>query len=141
MISWFRSLHNVLLGGEIIRRLNDTPFLRKRLKKTIDDLVFDVVEDRGPCPMAATQKKRDGPSNPIGGDGREQAGGERGVYTFQELQEDDADRVALGDGLRNAEVPDAVGRRLGAQPEVIPQVIPHVLFDGAVAAIAADDGI
>ena len=33
----------------------------------------------------------------IGGDGREQAGDERGVYPFEELQKDDADRVALGE--------------------------------------------
>ena len=31
----------------------------------------------------------------IGGDGREQAGGERSVYAFEELQEDEADRITL----------------------------------------------
>jgi hypothetical protein len=36
-----------VLGGEIIRTLNDTPSLRKM---SIDDLVFDVVEDGGPLP-------------------------------------------------------------------------------------------
>jgi hypothetical protein len=36
-----------VLGGEIIRTLNDTPSLRK---VSIDDLVFDVVEDGGPLP-------------------------------------------------------------------------------------------
>jgi hypothetical protein len=36
-----------VLGGEIIRKLNDTPSLRK---VSIDDLVFDVVEDGGPLP-------------------------------------------------------------------------------------------
>src|SRR5712691_4405581 len=33
-----------VLGGEIIRKLNDTPSLRK---VPIDDLVFEVVEDGG----------------------------------------------------------------------------------------------
>ena len=41
------------------------------------------------------------------------------------------------DGLRDAEVGDVVGRGLGAEP----QVIPDVLFDGAVAAVAADHRI
>ena len=41
------------------------------------------------------------------------------------------------DGFRDTEVPDVVGRGFGTQG----QVIPHVLFDGAVAAIAADDRI
>jgi len=36
-----------ILGGEIIRKLNDTPSLRH---VSIDDLVFDVVEDGGPLP-------------------------------------------------------------------------------------------
>ena len=36
-----------VLGGEIIRRLHDTPSLRR---VAIDDLVFDVVEDGGPLP-------------------------------------------------------------------------------------------
>lgn len=36
-----------LLGGEIIRRLDDTPSLRKT---PIPKLLFDVVEDSGPLP-------------------------------------------------------------------------------------------
>ncbi len=36
-----------VLGGEIIRRLHDTPSLRR---VAIDDLLFDVVEDGGPLP-------------------------------------------------------------------------------------------
>ena len=36
-----------VLGGEIIRKLNYTPSLRK---VPIEDLVFDVVEDGGPLP-------------------------------------------------------------------------------------------
>ena len=38
-----------VLGGEIIRKLNYTPSLRK---VPIEDLVFDVVEDGGPLPHA-----------------------------------------------------------------------------------------
>ena len=41
------------------------------------------------------------------------------------------------DGLRDTEVADVVGRGLGAEQ----QVIADVLFDRAVAAIAADLGI
>jgi hypothetical protein len=36
-----------VLGGEMVRRLNDTPSLRK---VPIDDLLFDVVKDGGPLP-------------------------------------------------------------------------------------------
>jgi hypothetical protein len=43
-----KHVNNVwVLGGEIIRKVNDTPSLRK---VPIDDLVFEVVEDGGPLP-------------------------------------------------------------------------------------------
>ena len=48
-----------------------------------------------------------------------------------------AQRRQVFDGFRDAEVPDVVGRGFGPQG----QVIPHVLFDGPVAAIAADNRI
>ena len=41
------------------------------------------------------------------------------------------------DGFRDTEVSDVVGRGLGAEQ----QVILDVLFNGAVAVVAADDGI
>ena len=43
-----------VLGGEIIRKLNDTPSLRK---VSIDDLVFDVVEDGGPLPYGCDSEE------------------------------------------------------------------------------------
>jgi hypothetical protein len=43
-----------VLGGEIIRKLNDTPSLRKA---SIDDLVFDVVEDGGPLPYGCDSEE------------------------------------------------------------------------------------
>ena len=43
-----------LLGGEIIRKLNDTPSLRK---VPIDDLVFEVVEDGGPLPYGCDSEE------------------------------------------------------------------------------------
>jgi hypothetical protein len=43
-----------VLGGEIIRNLNDTPSLRK---VAIDDLVFDVVEDGGPLPYGCDSEE------------------------------------------------------------------------------------
>ena len=42
-----------VLGGEIIRTLNDTPSLRK---VPIGDLVFEVVEDGGPLPYQPVVK-------------------------------------------------------------------------------------
>jgi len=42
------------LGGEIIRRLNDSPSLRK---VPIGDLVFDVVEDGGPLPYGCDSEE------------------------------------------------------------------------------------
>jgi hypothetical protein len=43
-----------VLGGEIIRKLNDTPSLRN---VSIDDLVFDVVEDGGPLPYGCDSEE------------------------------------------------------------------------------------
>jgi hypothetical protein len=43
-----------VLGGEIIRRLNDSPSLRK---VPIGDLVFDVVEDGGPLPYGCDSEE------------------------------------------------------------------------------------
>ena len=43
-----------VLGGEIIRRLNDTPSLRK---KPADALVFDAVEDGGPLPYGCDSEE------------------------------------------------------------------------------------
>src|SRR5712691_11527100 len=43
-----------VLGGEIIRKLNDTPSLRK---VPIGDLVFDVVEDGGPLPYGCDSEE------------------------------------------------------------------------------------
>src|SRR5712691_6202499 len=43
-----------VLGGEIIRKLNDTPSLRN---VPIDDLVFDVVEDGGPLPYGCDSEE------------------------------------------------------------------------------------
>lgn len=43
-----------VLGGEIIRNLNDTPSLRK---VAVDDLVFDVVEDGGPLPYGCDSEE------------------------------------------------------------------------------------
>ena len=43
-----------VLGGEIIRKLNDTPSLRK---VAIDDLVFEVVEDGGPLPYGCDSEE------------------------------------------------------------------------------------
>ena len=43
-----------VLGGEIIRKLNETPSLRK---VPIDDLVFEVVEDGGPLPYGCDSEE------------------------------------------------------------------------------------
>jgi hypothetical protein len=43
-----------VLGGEIIRKLNDTPSLRN---VPIDDLVFEVVEDGGPLPYGCDSEE------------------------------------------------------------------------------------
>jgi len=43
-----------VLGGEIIRRLHDTPSLRR---VAIDDLLFDVVEDGGPLPYGCDSEE------------------------------------------------------------------------------------
>ena len=43
-----------VLGGEIIRKLNGTPSLRK---VSIADLVFDVVEDGGPLPYGCDSEE------------------------------------------------------------------------------------
>jgi hypothetical protein len=43
-----------VLGGEIIRKLNDTPSLRN---VPIDDLVFDVVQDGGPLPYGCDSEE------------------------------------------------------------------------------------
>ena len=43
-----------VLGGEIIRKLNDTPSLRK---VPINDLVFEVVEDGGPLPYGCDSEE------------------------------------------------------------------------------------
>ena len=43
-----------VLGGEIIRRLNDTPALRD---VPVSDLVFDVVEDGGPLPYGCDSEE------------------------------------------------------------------------------------
>jgi hypothetical protein len=48
-----------------------------------------------------------------------------------------AQRRQMVDGFRDTEVSDVVGRGLGAEQ----QVIADVLFNGAVAVVAADDGI
>jgi len=42
------------LGGELIRRLNDSPSLRK---VPIGDLVFDVVEGGGPLPYGCDSEE------------------------------------------------------------------------------------
>ena len=51
----------------------------------------------------------------IGGDWREQAGGERCVYAFEELQEDEADRVAVGEQAITSRVWDAFDEALRAK--------------------------
>ena len=43
-----------VLGGEIIRKLNDTPSLRN---VPVDDLVFDVVQDGGPLPCGCDSEE------------------------------------------------------------------------------------
>ena len=43
-----------VLGGEIIRLLNDTPSSRK---KPADALVFDAVEDAGPLPYGCDSEE------------------------------------------------------------------------------------
>jgi hypothetical protein len=51
----------------------------------------------------------------IGGDWREEAGGERGVDAFEELQEDEADRIALGKEAIASRVRDAFDEALRAE--------------------------
>ena len=43
-----------VLGGDIIRKLNDTPSLRN---VPIEDLVFDVVQDGGPLPSGCDSEE------------------------------------------------------------------------------------
>ena len=43
-----------VLGGELIRKLNDTPSMRT---VPIDDLVFEVVEDGGPLPYGCDSEE------------------------------------------------------------------------------------
>lgn len=43
-----------MLGGEIIRKMNDAPSLRKVPMK---DLVFDVVQDGGPLPYGCDSEE------------------------------------------------------------------------------------
>lgn len=54
-----------LLGGEIIRDLNQTPSLRKA---PVDRLLADLVEDGGrPCSITPTQKNSSDHSSPLAG--------------------------------------------------------------------------
>src|SRR5271166_623492 len=56
------------------------------LVEIVDDALVEAVELG---PVLAVEPG-------VGLDGREEAGGQRGVDAFEELQEDEADRVAVG---------------------------------------------
>jgi hypothetical protein len=58
----------------------------------------------------------------IGGDGGEQAGGQRSVDAFEELQEDEADRVALRQQAVAAAVWQTLDQAFGAE---LRQVVPE----------------
>jgi hypothetical protein len=50
-----RHVNNLwVLGGEIIRDLNETPSLRKRL---IEDLLFETVQEDGPLPYGCDSEQ------------------------------------------------------------------------------------
>ena len=51
----------------------------------------------------------------VGLDGREEASGQRGVDAFEELQEDEADRVAVGEEPVAARVRQLFDQALGAK--------------------------
>src|SRR5271166_2100711 len=75
------------------------------LVEIVDDALVEAVELRSVLALEAG----------VGLDGREEAGGQRGVDAFEELQEDEADRVAVGKEPVAAGVRQLFDEALGAK--------------------------
>ena len=75
------------------------------LVEIVDDALVEAVELRSVLAVEAG----------VGLDGREEAGSQRGVDAFEELKEDETDRVAVGEEPVAARVRQLFDKALGAK--------------------------
>ena len=95
----------------------------------VDDVLIEAIELRSPLGFEPC----------ICFDGAEKACGERGIDAFEELQEDEADRVALREELIAARVRELGNEAFGAEfREIVAQRGERVAFGGAAERF--DDG-